>query len=400
MKRLFTILFCGIALSATAEGTGGGDGWVATWAAAPQLAAGNDMPAGSDLSWSALRQVVHVSAGGGVLRLKLSNEYSKEPVEIKSVYIATATDSSAIDTKSAKYLTFNKKKSVTIAPGKTATSDEAEFDLKPLQLLAVTVNYGDTPAEATSHLGSRTTSYIIKGEAKPKTSFAASGKVEHWYNIAAIDVKNSNAGAIAVIGNSITDGRGSTTDRQNRWTDVLAESLAANGMETGVLNLGIGGNCVLAGGLGTPALERYGRDVLGQCGVRAVIIFEGINDIGGSKGTSEAVAEKLIEAYVSMAESARRHGMKVYGATITPIKNSFYYSHFHEAARLTVNDWIRNAGCFDGVIDFDKAVRDPADPSALRKEWQQDWLHPNAEGYKVMGEYAAEVILKDETRRK
>lgn len=393
VRKVLLSAFSVIAMSVAASAANDGGEWTATWAAAPQLAAGLDMPAGSDLSESALRQVIHVSTGGDVLRLKLSNEYSKVPVEIKSVYVATAKDSCDIDVKTAEYLHFGKKKGVTIPAGGTAWSDELKFNVKPLQLLSVTISYGATPKEATAHLGSRTTSYIIKGEAKPKTSFKGAEKVVHWYNIASLDVKG-NAGVIAVIGNSITDGRGSTTDKQNRWTDVLAESMHAAGVNAGVLNLGIGGNFVLRYGLGTPAVERYDRDILAQSGVTTVVIFEGVNDIGATKGNAETVAKELTEAYTAMAEKAHKQGLKVYCATITPFKGHSYYTHFHEAARRTVNDWIRGSKCFDGIIDFDKLMGDPSDPAAIRKGCHEDGLHPNAAGYKMMGEYAAKVLLE------
>jgi hypothetical protein len=163
-------------------------------------------------------------------------------------------------------------------------SDVCNYPLKALQLLAVTINYGATPENATSHRGSRTTSYIISGEAKPKTSFANAEKVDHWYSIASIDVPRKGQECIAIIGNSITDGRGSTTNKQNRWPDQMATALAAQGKkEYAMLNLGIGGNCVVRGGLSEPALKRFDRDILAQNGVTSVVIFEGINDIGEAR---------------------------------------------------------------------------------------------------------------------
>lgn len=392
MKKFFIVALLSFAMCAQA-GNGVKDGkWTGTWAAAPQLAAGKDMPAGTDLSGMSLRQIVRVSVGGDVLRLQLSNEYSKTPVEIKSVYIATACDSCLIDKKSAKYLTFGKKRNVTIEAGKAVMSDAVKFDLKPLQRLAITVNYGSTPKEATSHLGSRTTSYIIKGTSKPGSDFSNAMKVDHWYNISAIDISSEDKSAVAVLGNSITDGRGSTTNMQNRWTDVLATNLQAEGKNLGVLNLGIGGNCVLNGGLGTPAMQRYDRDIIAQRGVSAVVIFEGVNDIGSINGNSEAMTAKLIDSYKQLAQKAREHGYKVYGATITPFGGHSYFTFFREAARQAVNEWIRTSGTFDGVIDFDKLMRDPSEPSKLKADLQEDWLHPNAAGYKVMGEYAAKII--------
>lgn len=364
------------------------------------------MPQDNDLSYSSLREVVRVSVGGRTLRLRLSNEYSAEPVEIRSVYIATAGDSCQIDHRSARYLSFGKRRSVTLQAGEAIESDAVKFQLRPLQRLTVTINYGKTPKEATAHLGSRTTSYILKGESTAKSDFTRAQRVEHWYNIAAIDVMTDGKaigeetgsecpGAIAVLGNSITDGRGSTTNLQNRWTDILATSLHEAGSRLSVLNLGIGGNSVVRGGLATPGIQRYDRDILQQEGVTTVVIFEGVNDIGGANGNSEQVARELTEAYRQLIDKAHAKGLKVYGGTITPFGGHSYYSFFHEAARQTVNEWIRHSGAFDGVIDFDALLRDPAHPDRLKAEYQSDWLHPNPAGYEQMGIYAAKVLLNE-----
>jgi lysophospholipase L1-like esterase len=368
--------------------------WEATWATAIEFTGPSDMPA-SSLSNRAIRQIIHVSKGGTQLQLKLSNVHSKEPVDIKSVFIADAKEASDIDAKTAKYVTFNGKRNITIEPGKDITSDVIGYNLKPLQLLSITINYGEsTPVNASSHRGSRTTSYIIKGVAKPKTKFVDAEKVDHWYNIASLDVLRSDpaeANAIVVLGNSITDGRGSTTNKQNRWTDAMAEAL---GGETSVLNLGIGGNSVLWGGLSEPAVKRFNRDILEQQGVKTLIIFQGVNDIGGSRGNSEEVAKKLTEAYKSFIDQGHARGWKVIGATITPFKGNSYYSFFHEAARQVVNEWIRTSGAFDAVIDFDELVRDPQDPTKLKAEYSDDWLHLNPTGYAAMGKLAAEVYKR------
>ena len=352
--------------------------WEATWATAIEFTGPSDMPA-SSLSNRAIRQIIHVSKGGTQLQLKLSNVHSKEPVDIKSVFIADAKEASDIDAKTAKYVTFNGKRNITIEPGKDLTSDIIGYNLKPLQLLSITINYGEsTPVNASSHRGSRTTSYIIKGVAKPKTKFIDAEKVDHWYNIASLDVLRSNpaeANAIVVLGNSITDGRGSTTNKQNRWTDAMAEAL---GGETSVLNLGIGGNSVLWGGLSEPAVKRFNRDILEQQGVKTLIIFQGVNDIGGSRGNSEEVAKKLTEAYKSFIDQGHARGWKVIGATITQV----------------VNEWIRTSGAFDAVIDFDELVRDPQDPTKLKAEYSDDWLHLNPTGYAAMGKLAAEVYKR------
>ena len=334
---------------------------------------------------------MHVSIGGDVLRLQLSNEFSREPVEIRSIYIADAKDSTGIDAKSVRYLTFNGKRNVTIEGGQAVFSDELRYALKPLQRLSITINYGKTPQNATSHRGSRTTSYIMKGESKPKKPFVVTEALDHWYNIAAIDVVKADVNkptCWAVLGNSITDGRGTTTNMQNRWTDVCAEAMDG---KVSILNLGIGGNCVLRGGLSEPALKRFNRDIMSQRGIMGIVIYEGINDIGGSRSV-EQTEKELIEAYELFIGKARAAGLKVVGATITPIGNTMYWSHYHEALRQTINEWIRTSGKFDAVIDFDAVLSDPARPTWMRADYQYDWLHPNADGYKAMGLKAAEVL--------
>lgn len=364
--------------------------WTATWATAIEAPlAESDMPR-TTLSDHTLRQVIHVSIGGEKLRLQLSNEQSAQPVEIKSVYIADAAEGKAIAAETAKYLTFDGKPSVTIEPGKAVYTDVADYRLKPLQRLTVTISYGQTPEKATTHRGSRTTSYLAQGEVKPDEAFTPVETFEHWYSIAALEVEApASTRCIACLGNSITDGRGTTTDAQNRWTDVLAEEL---GGKVAVINLGIGGNCVVSGGLSAPASKRFDRDILAQQGVTDLIIFEGVNDIGGIKDDGTERVEALIGYYALFAKKAKEKGMKVYGGTIMPFKNFSYYTDVHEKARQTVNQWIRTTRDFDGVVDFDMATLDPQDPAALCADLQSDWLHPNAKGYKVMGQYAAKVV--------
>ena len=364
--------------------------WTATWATAIEAPlAESDMPKTS-MTNSTLRQVIHVSIGGDKLRMQLSNEKSQQPVEIKSVYIADTDGGKAIDQKTAKYLTFNGSRSATIEPGKAVYTDVAQYKLKPLQRLSVTISYGNTPVKATTHRGSRTTSYLAQGEVAPKADFAEVEKFEHWYSIAALEVEApASTRCIACLGNSITDGRGTTTDAQNRWTDVLAEQL---GGKVAVINLGIGGNCVIRGGLSAPASERFDRDILAQQGVTDLIIFEGVNDLSGIKDDGAETVRWLKKFYRLFAKKAKEKGMRVYGGTIMPFKNSFAYSETHEKARQEVNQWIRTAPDYDGVIDFDKATLDPQNPEALLENLQSDWLHPNADGYKVMGECAAKAF--------
>ena len=398
MKRIiaFFIFLCAITINATAQG------WIGTWATAPQTVVKSFMPYNNNMSNRSVRQVVKVSIGGDMIRLKLSNIYSTEPVVIRSIYIAHAKDSFAIDPKSAKFLKFSNQYKVTIPAGKSITSDALPYNLKPLQRLAITINYTSAPTVPTVHMGSRTTSYIMKGVTNAHSNFEKAFRENHWYNISGIDVytMRTDLSSIAIIGNSITDGKCSTDNAQNRWPDVMSEMLQLKYKITnqGVLNLGIGNNrVVVPGGFGVLAKERFDKDVLAQAGVKKVIIFEGINDIGAAKsGYSETVARQLIESYQAMIKKAKARRLKVYLGTITPFKGAGYYSPFHEAARQTVNEWIRNQAKnkeVDGILDFAKLLQDPKDDRRMKKEYvSNDWLHPNPTGYKAMGTYAAEII--------
>jgi len=222
--------------------------------------------------------------------------------------------------------------------------------------------------------------------------FSNAVRTDHWYIINTIEVlAPDSAYAVAVLGNSITDGRGSGTNKQNRWPDELARRLQENPDTrlVAVLNEGIGGNCVLRACLGPSAVNRFERDVLDQNGVKWLIILEGINDIGQAFGTqgSAKVAQDLIAAYEQMIDSAHARGILVYGATLLPFGGSSYYTVDHENARQTVNEWIRNSGRFDAVIDLDEALRDPADPLKLLPGADTgDHLHPNETGHRMMAE--------------
>ena len=397
IRKILLVLLLFIALTIQAQQPH----WVGTWACAPQTVDKSFMPYNNQMTNRSVRQVVKVSIGGNVIRLQLSNELSSEPVEITSVYIAKAGNGPEIYKTSAKYLQFGKKRQVVIPAGKAVFSDALKFKLQPLERVSITINYLKAPKEPTVHMGSRTTSYILRGVTNSYTDFTTAFKEDHWFNISAIDVLDATASSIAILGNSITDGKGSTTNAQDRWTDFLSAALN-NGAgfnlfkvgKTGILNLGIGNNRILSVGLGAPGKERFDRDILAQRGLRAVIIFEAINDIGTSANPDET-ARKLVEAYQVMIKKARQRGLKVYMGTITPFRGCRgYFTEEREKARKIVNSWIRTTHEIDGFIDFDALMRDPSAPEQLRREWQiGDWLHPNPVGYKQMGEYAARFLM-------
>ena len=387
-------MFCALSTYSLAQN------WVGTWATAPQTVVKSFMPYNNCMTNRSVRQVVKVSIGGDVIRLKLSNIYSMQPVEIRSIYIAHAKDSSDIDAKTAQYFKFGNSYKTVIPAGKQIVSDALKFKLRNLERVAITINYTSAPEIPTVHMGSRTTSYIMKGVTNTHSNFAKAFRENHWYNISGIDVytMSNNMSAIAIIGNSITDGKCSTDNAQNRWPDVMSEMLQLKHKITnqGVLNLGIGNNRVtVPGGFGALAKERFDRDILMQSGVKKVVIFEGVNDIGAARsGSSETVARQIIESIQGMMKKAKARKMKVYLGTITPFKGAGYYTHFHEAARLYVNDWIRSqAKNVDGILDFAKLLQDPNDDRRMKREYaSNDWLHPNPTGYKAMGIYAADIV--------
>lgn len=370
-------------ISLTAAG-GGSPIWVGTWSGAPQLTETNNLPPAS-LTNATLRQVVHVSMGGTQLRVRFSNEFGNGPVTINAAHVAVCNANpvnSTIDTSTDRALTFSGSQSVTIAQGQPRWSDPLNFTLAPLSNLSVTVAFGSTPSNITGHPGSRTTSYLQSGSSNVSAANMSSAlRTDHWYILSGVDAF-ADAKATAILGDSITDGRGSTTNGNDRWPDDLARRLRASGAtKVAVLNAGIGGNAVTSGGLGPTGLSRFSRDILGQSGVRWVIIFEGVNDIGA--GVS---ASTLTSAYGTLISQARGQGLRVYGATITPFGSNGYYTSAHETVRQTVNTYIRG-GNFDAFIDFDAAVRDTSNPPRLQAAYDSgDGLHLNPAGYQKLAD--------------
>lgn len=364
--------------------------WVATWATAEQVVEPHNCPPAPGLGNNSIRQIVQTSISGKEVRVKFSNEFSQGPVTINAVEIAraaTAGSSSDIIAGTEVSLTFGGKKSVTIEPGKLVTSDPVKFPMGTRENVAITMHLGEASSTSvTGHPGSRTDSYLIEGQG---SDFTNAVKTAHWYIINAIEIKaEKKARAIVVLGNSITDGRGSTTNEQNRWTDNLSRRLLANKKtkRVSVLNMGLGGNCILNGGLGPTGKSRYPRDLFQQEGVKYIILFEGVNDLGGF-GDATAKAKQIIEVYKQIIEEAHQRGILVYGAPVMQFKGNNYYSENHEAGRQQLNQWIRSGGYFDGVIDFDAAMGNPDDPAQLNPKYlfENDYLHPNAEGYVQMG---------------
>ncbi len=361
--------------------------WVGTWACAPQLTEPDNMPPPPGLEGNTLRQLVRTTIGGAKLRFRFSNQYGQTPLRLRAVHVGLAAGGPRVRPETSAALLFGGGREVLVPPGEEVLSDPIDFALPPLADLAISVFFGEVPSALTGHPGSRMTSFIHAGDAAAAADWPADAQTDHWYVIHAIDTASDTAAAIVTLGDSITDGRGSTTNGNDRWPDKLARRLQAQPAtrRLSVLNMGIGGNAVVSGGLGPTALERFDRDALERAGTRYLILLEGVNDIGS--GNDPEVAQALIAAFRTFIRKARGAGIRVYAMPILPFGGSFYDSPAHAAAREAVNAWIRTSGEFDAVIDADIAVSDPADRSRLLAAYDSgDLLHLSPAGYRAVAD--------------
>ncbi|MEV6872449.1 SGNH/GDSL hydrolase family protein [Amycolatopsis sp. NPDC051128] len=397
MKRtsLIALLAVLTALFVGASGRPPSSRWVATWTSMPQLTEPGNMPpapfTGADrvLDNASLRQTAQVTAGGPRIRLRFSNAFGGAPLPLTAVSVARpssgAAGVSAVVPGSVLPVTFHGKPSTTVPQGAQVVSDPLPFPVRSLENITVTayLAHGQASTSITSHPGSRTTSYLLAGNHVSDPDLPGATPVDHWYFLSGVEVL-SPASAVAVIGDSISDGRGSTTNGNDRWPNVLAARLHG----ASVVNEAAGGNRVLQDGLGPNVLARLDRDLLSTSGVSWAIVFEGVNDIGtAAPGTAADVASQLIDAYDQIITRAHAQDIRVYGATITAFGgNTGYDTPEREAARQTVNAWIRQPGHFDALLDFDKVARDPAAPTQLLPAYDTgDHLHLNPAGYRALG---------------
>ncbi|MGK5685271.1 SGNH/GDSL hydrolase family protein [Actinoplanes sp. URMC 104] len=369
--------------------------WIHTWTAMPQLTEPGNLPPppftgeAAVLVDTTLRQTLHVTAGGPRVRVRFSNAFGGSALPLTAAALGRPAGGRAgvadIVPGSSRPLTFGGRRSVTVPVGAQIVSDPVPLPVARGENLTVTTYLatGQASLSLTSHPGSRTTSYLLGGDHHADASLPGAVGVAHWYLISGVEVE-ADVPALAVVGDSLTDGRGSTTDGNDRWPDQLF----ARGPRAAILNQAAGGNRVLNDGLGPNVLARLDRDVLATSGVDRMLLFEGVNDIGTAPATAadqKAVLTDLLIAYEQIALRARAVDLRVYGATITPFGGNTSYddpSGLREATRLAVNEAVRHGRIFDGVADFDAAVRDPAQPRQLLPAYDTgDHLHLNPAGY-------------------
>lgn len=366
--------------------------WVGTWAAAP---VGTANKREEFAKGTTLREIVHVSIGGSQFRVVLSNEFGQGDLSIDSATIGLAAADHSGAAKGLLPITFNGHQGVTIPAGALIVSDPVQLALVPLSDLCVSLFLpGQTIGTITQHPLAVSSNFIADGDQTKSATLESARALSSWPFLKAIEVSTGpRGGAIIAFGDSITDGAHSEPDTNNRWPDVLARRLQANRCTANisVLNLGISGNRLLHDIAGPNALARFDRDVLSQDGVRYLIVLEGINDIGRTdlpqRAGDPVTTQQILTALQQIVTRAHAHGILVFGATLTPFAGAKYASPTGETMRSAENTFIRSSNLFDGVIDFDQATRDPANPTILLPaEDSGDHLHPNDAGYKAMGD--------------
>jgi lysophospholipase L1-like esterase len=399
MRRAFPLLLVLAACAApsTQDPRPQAPRWLATWTASP-YDAGPRPPRDSvdrvpKLFDQTLRLVVRTSIGGERVRIRLSNEYGDRPLVIDAAHIAVRDSGTAIVPATDRALTFGGRSAVRMLPGAVVLSDPVALSVPALGDLAVSLHLADSARLSTRHPLALQTSYVGHGNVAGAQRFAPDTTLEIWPYLVGVDVVNpSVAGVIVAIGNSITDGARSTRDANTRWPNVLAARMLRDAAPRAVVNAGISGGRVLTYGAGPSALARFERDVLATPGLTHVILLEGINDIGRS-AVDGVTADDIIFGYRQLIARAHERGVRIFGATLTPAGPRTSFTPALEAKRAAVNAFIRTSGEFDGVIDFDAATRDPANPLQFLPAYDSgDHLHPGDAGDRAMGE-AVDVRL-------
>jgi lysophospholipase L1-like esterase len=373
--------------------------WVGTWAASPFD--GDPWHTIPTVVESTLREIVHTSIAGKSVRVHLTNEFGAEPLRIDAATIAIGANeinaaSSNIDPASVHNLTFSGSPSIVIPPGAQVLTDPVAMATPPSANLAISLYLPlQQVSKVSVHSAAQQDNFILTGNHVRDASFADPAITPSWFFLKGVDVEptNPHAAAIVAFGDSITDGARSTENANHRWADYLSARLQSkpSTAHLAVLDEGIGGNCILIPRVGENALARFDRDVLSQAGVKYVIVLEGINDIGmlhtPNLTNYKLTAEDLEQGLAQLVARAHEHGIKVFGATITPYKGAGYFTENGEQIRQAVNHWILTSGVFDAAIDFDKAAGDPASPLTLSPQYDSgDHLHPKDAGYAAMAD--------------
>lgn len=348
-----------------------------------------------------VREIVHISIGGSQIRIRLSNAYGKEPLEIGAVHVAVHAEGSGIALNSDHVAVFSGRARVTIPPDALALSDPIALPVAPLSDLVISIYLPNHVVGSGIHYAAQQTTYVASGDVTGAMDLPAATTLTSWVFLTGVDVLEPKASALVAFGDSITDGYASTNDANHRWPNYLAARLlsASKPELVAVLDEGIGGNRILHDpntniAFGVNGLARFDRDVLAQPGVKYVIVLEGINDLGHAGPDTfpaeQVSAEDIIAGLKQLISRAHEKGLKVYGGTLTPFAGTAfggYFSEDKEGKRKAVNEWIRTSHSFDAVIDFDKTVQDPARPDHIAAPFDSgDHLHPNDAGYKGMAD--------------
>lgn len=364
--------------------------WVTTWSTSPSTLPGADDPDDSPQNQT-LRLIVHSSVGGDSVRIRLSNTHGNAAITIGAASIALQSEGSSIQSGTSQNLQFAGSSSVSIPKGAVVFSDPLNYDLPQMTNLSVSLYLPGDSGFLTAHALSNQVNYISgNGDQTDSVDLSDQTETAAWPLLTAIDVINPDSlSAVAVVGDSITDGWGSTASANQRWPNHFARRLFANSsaQKFAVVNAGISGNRVTTEGnslFGQNLQARFERDVLALSNVTHMVLMEGINDIGMSPSDNLISAAEVIVGYRQVIARARSRGIKVIGATLTPYEGAAYFTPEGELVRQEINSFIRDSGEFDGVIDFEKAVQDPANPSRVLPEFTEDNLHPNDAGYAAM----------------
>jgi lysophospholipase L1-like esterase len=358
--------------------------WIGTWGAAPVRAVD-----GSAFAGRTLRQVAHVSIGGKSVRVRFTNRFGDAPLVVGDSAIAVQSSGAAPVAGTQRRLTFMGLRSITIPPHADVLSDPVSLAVASQSNLLVDLYLPASVSALTEHTLAYEINYAAAGDrAGDDSAYAFAASKQSWYLLDAIEVSGTAArGAIVALGDSITDGAGGKVNANDRWTDFLAARLSSlpQNRQSGILDEGISGNRILLSDprFGIDALARLDADVLSQSGVRTVMVLLGINDI--QQTPHQYDPRRIEQGLQQIAARARANGLHVIGCTITPYGGWFAYEEKGEQVRQAVNDFIRHSGIFDGVADFDAAVRDPREPSRLLPAYDSgDHLHPNAAGHRAM----------------